>query len=89
MSAGWSESPHETTMTTPLPTRKTSGLAPCDFARDCAPNLPREKLHMTTAPAAARVVATPQWEMPKIRHMGLKADPFADADWRLKTTLGE
>ena len=36
-----------------------------------------------------RVAATPQWELPKIRHMGLKADPFADEDWRLKTNLGE
>ena len=46
-----------------------------------------EMLLKTTAPAAARMAAPPQWEMPKIRHMGLKVDPFADEDWRLEANM--
>ncbi len=76
-------------MTTPPPATKTLGLVPCDFARDCATNLQREKPQRTTTPAAARVAAIPQWELPTIRHMGLKVDPFADEDWPLKTNFGE
>jgi hypothetical protein len=43
----------------------------------------------TTAPAAARRAAPSQWELPKIRPMGLKGDPFADDDWRLETNMGD
>ncbi len=46
-----------------------------------------EMLLRTTAPAAARTAAPPQWEMPKIRRLGLKADPFDDEDWRLEANL--
>ncbi len=46
-----------------------------------------EMLLRTTAPAAARRAAPPQWEMPKIRHMGLKADPFDDEDWRMEANM--
>ena len=74
-------------METPLPISKTLELVPRNFARGCAPQLQLQKHHKTTAPAAARGVAPPQWEMPKIRHMGLKGDPFADDDWRLETNM--
>lgn len=46
-----------------------------------------EMLLRTTAPAAIRRAAPPQWELPKIRPMGLKGDPFADDDWRMEANM--
>ncbi len=46
-----------------------------------------EMLLRTTAPAATRRAAPPQWELPKIRPMGLKGDPFADDDWRMEANM--
>ncbi len=46
-----------------------------------------EMLLRTTAPAAARRAAPPQWELPKIRPMGLKGDPFANDDWRMEANM--
>ena len=48
-----------------------------------------EMLLRTTAPAASRKVAPPPWELPKIRPMGLRGDPFADEDWRLEMNMGD
>lgn len=48
-----------------------------------------EMLMRTTAPAALRKAAPPQWELPKIRPMGLKGDPFANEDWRLEANMGD
>ena len=46
-----------------------------------------EMLLRTTAPAAARRAAPPKWELPKIRPMGLKGDPFADDNWRMEANM--
>ena len=46
-----------------------------------------ETLMRTTAPAAVRKAAPPQWELPVVRQMGLKIDPFDDEDWRFEANM--
>ena len=46
-----------------------------------------EVLMRTTAPAAARKSAPPQWELPIVRPLGLRGDPFENEDWRLEANM--
>lgn len=46
-----------------------------------------ETLLRTTAPAAARLSGHSRWTPPEIRPLGLKADPFADEDWRMDINM--